>query len=148
MGRLVSLYYRWTSYSEWKFLTRRIKGYFVRGYRGWADHDTWNLDSYLAEVLAGSLRHLAHRHFGCTHEFWDAEAKGDETHRWREWLLDKADWFEWYYRDKDGISDDTDWANLPREEVRRRIQVHNAKMDRFHNEVLADFGKHWGNLWN
>jgi hypothetical protein len=37
----------------------KIEAFLQRGDRGWADRDTFDLDQYLAGVIAGSLRHLA-----------------------------------------------------------------------------------------
>ncbi|SRR5712691_11226565 len=140
---------RWARWAEWKYLARRIRGYFVRGYRGWADYDTWGLDHYMAGVFAGSLRHLAKNNHGAPHDF--IEKYGDKGFdEWDAWLRDKADWFEWYHLDEDGTSDDKGWITpgMPSDEMRRRIDAYTAKMEKFHNEILPDFVKRWGSLWD
>lgn len=43
---------------------RRIQWFIQRGRRGWADSDTWNLDSYLFGILAEALPHLAQNGHG------------------------------------------------------------------------------------
>jgi len=37
---------------------RRLSRFIQRGRRGWANEDTWNLDSYLSGVIASSIEHL------------------------------------------------------------------------------------------
>lgn len=142
----------WSDWREWRYLYRRIVGYFVRGWRGWADHDTWGLDGYIAGVLAGSLRHLASTKRGCPQDFVE-RAGGDVDagcDLWVAWLREKADWFEWYCLDEDGTSDDRGWIapGMSDEEKRRRIDVHRAKLDQFFDVVLPDFGRHFGSLWD
>lgn len=42
---------------------RKLKAFWHRGRRGWADSDTWNLCDYLARVIADSIEHLSrHTH--------------------------------------------------------------------------------------
>jgi hypothetical protein len=149
---------RWLWWSEWKYLYRRVTGFFVRGWRGWANHDAWGLDHYVSGVFAGSLRRLASTKRGCPHEFamlyaTDEEPNGDAdkgTEAWCDWLRGKADWFEWYYLDEDGTSDDKGWIapGMSGEEKKRRIDAHCEKMRVFHEEVLPDFVKNWGSLWD
>jgi hypothetical protein len=59
----------------------RLAGMVQRGRRGWADDDLWGLESYLADLLSGSLRQIAELSF-CwndrvwdTHENWVAELR-------------------------------------------------------------------------
>jgi hypothetical protein len=134
---------------EWKFLFRRARGFFTRGYRGWADYDTWGLDHYLAGVLAGSLRHLAKHKQGCPSVLY--EQWGDKAFDiWRDQLLAWADWFEWYYLDEDGTSEVTGWIDptVSEEEKRKRIDTYMKKMEKFLTEIVPDFAKHWGDLWD
>jgi hypothetical protein len=153
-NRVVGWYYfvwRWTTeWREWKYLLRRTRGFFTRGYRGWADLDVWGLDHYVARVLAGSLRHLAKTCHGSPNEFYDEANVGHEGHKWRAWLNDKADWFDWYYKDEDGASDDKGWVrwDLSDEERSRRIKAHENKMEEFQTVVLPDFIKYFRNLWD
>ncbi len=110
---------RWLTYSEWRYRVRyHLWGFFQRGWRGWADHDVWGLDCYLAGVMAGALRRLEATGHGFPADFLpDHAARWDYTREetdaasaaWRRWLLDKAAWLEWYHRDEDGVSGDTNW---------------------------------------
>ena len=43
---------------------REFREVFIRGKRGWAPSDTWNLDVYLARVIGESLNHLADSTYG------------------------------------------------------------------------------------
>jgi hypothetical protein len=155
---------RWFRWSEWRWQYRRFVGFFQRGWRGWADHDVWGLDHYISGVLMHSLRHLANTTHGMPIEFTErrgysydpetgVETPGDNAaafEDWRAWLLAKANWFEWYHYDEDGTSDDKGWIKngLSEEEIKFRIDAHMKKMKQFHDEVLPDFVKYWGNLWD
>jgi len=37
---------------------RKVKWFFQRGKRGWADCDTWGIDYYLARIIPEMLRHM------------------------------------------------------------------------------------------
>lgn len=152
--------HRWFSYSEWRYRVRhRLWGFFQRGWRGYADHDVWGLDHYLAGVMAGGLRRLADTHHGFPVDFlpgyqtrWEhaREETDAASLAWEWWLLDKAEWFDWYARDEDGTTGDTNWIDrdLSTEEISRRIAAHQDKMQRFHDEVMVDFGRRFGSLWD
>ena len=124
----------------------------------------WSLDHYLASVLAPALRQLADETHGIPVEFlkkfgysYDPET-GKETPgdsdrafvAWKLWLRDKANWFEWYHLDEDGVSDDKGWIDsaLSDEEKSRRISAHLAKMERFLTVEMPDFVNHFGSLWD
>lgn len=53
----------------------RIKAFWQRGKRGWADRDTWCLGSYIARVISESVLHLKNTNTGypgnLTKEKWD-----------------------------------------------------------------------------
>jgi hypothetical protein len=84
----------------------------------------WSFDTYLASVIAGGLRELAEHNHGYPSEF-PGGAEG-----WEAWLRDKADWFEWY----------GDW-DAP-------DHLDPKKNDTFFEEVLPDFVKWYGGLWD
>jgi len=56
------LYYRPVRYLD--MLPRRIYWFFQRGYRGYADNDTWDFDNYLATVIVGGLKQIKTYHQG------------------------------------------------------------------------------------
>jgi hypothetical protein len=43
----------------------RLKAFLQRGWRGWADDDTWNYDAYLAKVISEGLAYLYTYKQGC-----------------------------------------------------------------------------------
>ena len=50
-------YYCFYSWWNWlDMLPRKIYWFFQRGYRGWADCDAWDLDTYLARVISEALK--------------------------------------------------------------------------------------------
>ncbi len=54
------MYYLNIKYSDFDYWLRRTFKYFwQRGYRGWAENDTWGLDSYLTKVIYESIDYLA-----------------------------------------------------------------------------------------
>ena len=132
-------------WSDWRYLFQhRIGGWFQRANRGYADHDVWSFDTYLAGVMAGGLRELAAHNIGHPCDF-PGGADG-----WNAWLLDKANWLEWYHKDEDGVSDDKGWIapHLTQEQKSHRINTYHTKMQQFFNEVMPDIGKHFGHLWD
>lgn len=77
---------RWSKYKGPGAARRAIKDFWQRGRRGWADRDTWSFDTYLAELLAGALRHLAEHSHG--------HPIGLTTEGWLAILSEMADGFE------------------------------------------------------
>jgi len=75
------LYYNiWLSIVvKWKdilfFFRVLLPGYFQRANKGWANYDTWGLDTYLANVIADSVEHLRKNSHGyptnLTKQKWD-----------------------------------------------------------------------------
>lgn len=65
---------------------KRLRWNWQRMRRGWSDRDTWNLDSYLARVISGSVTHL--RDHG--HGYPGEESGADERH-WHHILTRIAD---------------------------------------------------------
>jgi len=58
-------------YIWWNWLSLRplkIKSFFERGWRGWANEDTWDFDLYLAEVISKGLKQLKKYNHGCPGE--------------------------------------------------------------------------------
>ena len=159
-ARIVSRAQRIFSWSEIRWKLRAPLRFYRRGRYGWDYSDTWSLDMYLARVIAPALRHMAAVGHGVPGPFmartvgFDAETGegGDvavAADLWHAWLLDKAAWFEWYERDMD-LPPEESWSTpgIGDAEVRRRIDAFNAKKDHFFQEVLPDFGAHFGSLWD
>jgi len=49
-------FYCWRNYLD--MLPRRIYWFFQRGYRGFGDNDTWDMDSYLSLMIPQALKEL------------------------------------------------------------------------------------------
>jgi len=72
-------FYIWWNWLELRPL--KIKSFFQRGWRGWADEDTWDLDYYLAMVISQSIKHLKKYYNGAepTKKELDIIIKGFES---------------------------------------------------------------------
>jgi hypothetical protein len=139
-----------------------IKSFYQRGRRGWADEDVWGFDNYLAKIIAEGLEELAKISHGIPTSFFSEEVRQgwergeDNSHEDNEkaaqahiaWLEDKISWFKWYNTYYD--LPETDWTNpkFSEEEKHHMIEMHQQKLERFYNEVLSDFGQHFGELWD
>lgn len=60
---------------------RRLRWNWQRMRRGWSDRDTWSLDSYLAQVISGSVAHLRDHGHG-----YPGEEQGADEGQWRDIL--------------------------------------------------------------
>ncbi len=72
---------------------KRIKWFFQRGRRGWADCDWWSMNSYISDMMPDLIRKLKDG-YGCPSEFYDKEVKNNECHKWHEILEEMAQGFE------------------------------------------------------
>jgi hypothetical protein len=79
----------WLRYGIWRWLSdrpRKIKSFFQRGRRGWADEDTWDFDNYLAQVIAEGITHLkSYQHILPTYKP-GLESEQDAQKRWNDIL--------------------------------------------------------------
>ena len=61
-------YYRWRYPDCWlknaRMFFRSFKYAYQRITRGWANCDTWDLDSYYSKIFNGTLNYLADNHWG------------------------------------------------------------------------------------
>ena len=133
-----------------RYTVRRFVGFFQRGYRGWAPHDTWSFDKHLALVIAEGLEHMAkHAHGVPGFVFEENPHLDHEAHHnlalvlWKQWLRDKAYWFRWYYNEEIGLNE-----HQTAEEKGRLLDWYDKQEKHFYNVVLPDFGKRFGNLWD
>lgn len=94
--------YWWGRYGIWEWISYRplkIKSFFQRGYRGWADEDTWGFDGYLAKVISEGCKHLKEHKHGIPCEYvsfkkdksyeYDEKEGEEGERRWNE-VLDKV----------------------------------------------------------
>lgn len=142
----------WLTFDHLRFVVRHgFWGFFQRGWRGWADHDTWGTDHHLARVTAGMLRHMAEIAHGFPMDILEIAGVDNETEAgheygiqiWKKWLTDKAEWFEWYAEDDLGF-----WPEMTEEERMTALNLYEKKCDHFRGMVLPDFYKHFETLWD
>lgn len=93
---------------------RRLIWFYQRGKRGYADCDVWNLDQYVAGVLAAGMRDLATAKVG-----WPSFVYGTPEEYFAE-LKSLADWMEWYAQDSWWDLRDKQWA-ATNEQVWQRV---------------------------
>ena len=144
----------WLQYSHWRYVIRfRFFGLFQRAVRGYADVDVWSYDHYLARTIAPALRHLASTTHGYPPfilddrpDLLDADGTVNDDkafEAWQHWLIEKASWFEWYHKEELNLSPDmTDDQRLA------ALDLYEKQYKNFHDVVLADFGRHFGALWD
>lgn len=56
-------FYRFCADFKWKYI-KGIKRFIQRGYRGYADSDTWSLDSYLSGIIISGVKTLKKNKMG------------------------------------------------------------------------------------
>ena len=79
--------FTWAWFSYFFFwLSRRPTYCYQRLTRGWADCDTWNLDYHLAELLAGTLKHLSEVSHGYPANFSRGQGATSENENFEECL--------------------------------------------------------------
>ena len=69
----------------WKIIIngfRNLKAAWQRATRGYADRDTWNLDSWLLQVLPAALKYLAEHSHG-----WPSNEEFPKFEDWQEYLF-------------------------------------------------------------
>jgi hypothetical protein len=75
-------------------LFRKIKSFYQRGKRGWADEDTWSFYSYLCDMIVPALRYLKDNCHGCPDAYYNQHRENDECHKWKDVLETMAQGFE------------------------------------------------------
>lgn len=71
-----------------KSIPRKLKWAHQRITRGWADRDTWDLDSSILEYLNGTIQYLADHHYG-----FPGHGRFDSDEKWTEYLREMASCF-------------------------------------------------------
>jgi hypothetical protein len=118
-------------FSTWRFMFKKMKRipretkwFFQRARRGWSDYDVWDLDRYIAGILADSLAYLRDHHCGypsgSTDEVWIATLD-EMSKRFKLLRLDYFDFLE---------------QNIPHDEYKKALDVF---------EMLKI---HFGDLWD
>jgi len=117
---------------------RQIKWFFKRGLYGFADGDTWDLDSYISSWMPTALRQLAKN----THSYPCSFIGKDSNKDFKKWqkTLDKmATGFE--INDK---CDDLIMSGIPTKEYIKKSKI----MYKKEKECLELFIKYYHDLWD
>lgn len=144
----------WLRYTHWRYMIRyKFVGLFQRAWRGYADHDVWGFDHYLASVIAPALRQMAERTNGyppfiLEHhpELLDEDGTVNDDkamEAWQCWLKEKASWFEWYHREELNLS-----PNMTDDQKYAALNLYERQHKNFQEKVLVDFGMHYESLWD
>ena len=108
------------------FFRITVPEFFIRGRRGWAPSDMWNLDGYLSRVMGEALTHFAESTHG-----WPGEDSGWPTFEdWQAEIRTQANALLAY------ANHDTDWNDGWRDRAEA-----NAK-------AIARLSEYWGHLWD
>lgn len=108
------------------FFRITLPEFFIRGRRGWAPSDTWNLDRYLSRIMGESLARFAESNHG-----WPGE--GSDWPRFEDWQAEiriQAAALLAY------ASEESSWSDGWRERGEA-----NAK-------AIARLSEYWGALWD
>lgn len=133
-----------TSYSgatritiHWPGFLRDIYEFWHRGRYGWASRDTWSLDMYLNQVLAGTLAHLADHTNGSPNGY---PTGGDDTDH-EQWQTDLKRWAKAFSEDPHNVAiyDRPKYVKQWAEEERRRAAIAQA---------LKEMIPWWEALWD
>lgn len=113
-----------------------LKTLWYRARYGWAPRDVWNLDHYLASVLAGSLKHLIYSGHSAPMGY---PIKGPVSYhaptdfgKWSTDLLKWSDAFREYVECDDVVwkppfwTENGDYSKMEAEEKRRSENLHTA----------------------
>ena len=132
------LHYGWRYYVRhpWQIIEDIyvwLKSFYQRGMRGYADYDIWNMDTYLAEILAPMFRKLEKEHYG-----YPGESRGIPDEEWTEILGIIAKGFEEYLSLDDLQLMDTfnkEKAQLDFEHKMSRVNISLQLLSRYYTEL-------------
>lgn len=116
-----------------RYNLRRAKWYFVRGKRGWAPNDTWELSGYLETVIKESLRYMADNANG-----WPGTERFPTYESWQEFLREVSQSIEDYQKEDDDCEYDDIMAKAAKETA-----AYEAMQGKLHE--LVDV---WSALWD
>lgn len=132
--------------------------YWHRARYGWAPRDTWNLNNYLNDVLAGSLKHLAEKTHGTPNGYphrtitpttpLDEHGSPDTDHE--QWVYDLRRWArafedaEWW---EDHDIDFPPYQNNDPDWVKKQQAVDEFFSKRV-EKALCEMAPWWRSLWD
>lgn len=137
-------FFRWHKIFHPTEMYREAKWFIQRGRRGWADCDTWSLDSYLDGFMPDALRHLKEHKHGVPcgmfeglptneHGYHDDEYYKVAESRWNAVMDKMIAAFEASRRMQDGFQ--------ASEVLRKRDMV-------IFEEGMKLFAEHYHSLWD
>ena len=141
-------------YLEARYQVRRVASFFVRGRHGVSQMDTWSFDHYLATVMARGFRMLAEKPNGVpmfiAEEYnLDTDENGGPVdidkavQCWQDWLINRAEWLEWYVKDEVGIT-----PEMSDFEKTAALNKWDIKYKTFKTVILPDIAAHFDALWD
>ena len=110
--------------SELRHNIRRVYWFFIRGWRGWAPNDTWNLDTYLDVVIRDAVEYLRNHKQGYPCQVGSPEAWDAILHR-ISYLADRH-------------------LGMVEMDFKHTAEEYEATT----KELFDLLGKYWGNLWD
>lgn len=146
----------------------RMKFAFQRVRRGWADEDTWNIDTWFCKVLPEMLEYLANNHQGTTFECVESAEKDaaigiikeneiddESSRRWEEILRCMANYIregsEATRTKKNKYEDEwlADWDN---KEISKKFYDEEIVLNEYSKRCLSEglklFEKYFYDLWD
>lgn len=119
-----------TAFIRWFHRTIRavpVREFIQRGRRGWADSDTWSLDTYLNRVTGEAMKHMVATNLG-----WPGEhSEWPTSEEWDTYCLTLAqDMLDW----------DLEWRDD------ESIEEHNARFDKS-KDAWYRFANGFGHYW-
>ena len=147
-------YTYWMNWSDIKYYGwSRIVAWFHRANTGYSYLDSINGREHICKVIAGVLRELQKNAHGYPSTLVEESMCRKKPERydieglehWKHWLGVKAAWFEWYANEEAHLS--LDGSESP-ERVMQVISEFEKKEKYFLEEVLPDFSRYFGHLWD
>lgn len=146
---------------EWVVETpRAIRDFCQRGWRGYANRDTWSLDHYLAEFMPAAVHRLVENEIGWSAAMYDF-LEGDEEQYilWKNILFDIQEGFAAAHalREHPWLDDAPTPGNLFDEDEPFRLWLHKnrERIDAIEAELyekqkhgLALFAEFFDSLWD
>ena len=159
--------YWWMRHGIWQWLGDRplkIRSFFQRGQRGYADEDIWGFDYYLTRVILGGLKQLKKNKCGCPCVLpYDPNVHPNDV----DWDKNQKAWDEildtmiYAFEVSDKIlNDDPAWYCIPSAEFTE--EEYNKKKEQFKNVLYVmtleeikkyelgwkNFQTYYFNLWD
>lgn len=126
---------------------RKLRDFYQRGTRGYADRDVWNFHNYLIKVIAGGCRDLAKNHMGHPMDLgvtkwnkdgWPEHATDKGNAEWEQILEDIATGFEAFEK----LEWDEEFEDIPHVDS-QRAKDYRAKYEKASKLLIERFGNLW-----